>query len=150
MTSFLPFTDIRKGGHTHLMWILHFTCMFLLFCENNSLLYKECFQIRQFNIFCKVGGCLANMNLLSHKNFTYFNSNDCISYNFIKFKQNCFKCEYSHWMHIGSFPLLFCEWQISDVIKGPVLPPASRLVNRMCPYKIFCKTCLRENNFWFY
>ena len=39
--------------------------VFNFFCENNSLLYKECFQIRQFNIFfCKVGDYLANMNIM--------------------------------------------------------------------------------------
>ena len=35
-----------------------------------------------------------------------------------------------------------------DVIKGPVLPPVGRLVNRMCSDKIFVRQdfCLREKN----
>ena len=31
-----------------------------------------------------------------------------------------------------------------DVIKGPVLPPVLRLVNRMCSDKIFGKTFVKE------
>ena len=65
MTSFLPFTDIRKrwsyAFNVNTAFCMH---VFKFFCENNSLLYKECFQIRQFNIFCKVGDCLANMNIM--------------------------------------------------------------------------------------
>ena len=46
-------------------------------------------------------------------------------------------------MHISSFPLLSVNGKY-DVIKGPVLPPVCRLVNRMCSDKIFGKTFVYE------
>ena len=51
--------DIIFAIHRHKEKVfIHIICeyciymhVFNFFCENNSLLYKECFQIRQFNIF---------------------------------------------------------------------------------------------------
>ena len=86
MTSFLPFTDIRKRWSYALnvntafyMHVFHFFVKIIAFCT------KECFQIRQFNIFLQ-SWCFFSKyehNVLTCqviKNFTYFNSNDCISY----------------------------------------------------------------------
>ena len=65
MTSFLPFTDIRKRCSQVLnvntafyMHVFNFRVKIIAFCLNNA------FKKDNLIFFCKVDDCLANMNIM--------------------------------------------------------------------------------------